>query len=372
MPSIQIGKVFGISVELHPTFIWLIGAIFFFLLVFDASNLVPSLVLLTFLFVSVFVHELFHSLVCLAKNCKVERIVLMPIGGVSMTEEMPEKPMDEFQIAIAGPLFNFLVVFLLLALVSAVPALPWPRHLFDGNVDPALVEEALLQYPLFALLWVNLVLGAFNLFIPALPMDGGRVLRAILSAAMGHGKATILASRISTAFAFLMGLLGFLGGNLMLIIVAVFVYFGANHERDLAVLKETIRGADYGPLIVKRVSALDGSMSFEKALAFLAEKNLDLAPVKMEQGLGFVSAEDLLAVDKGQRLGSLTVGQLATPLPLVEMGLPVEKLMALFVTKGFPLMGVIKGGKLQGLLYRDSLDTLYQLTKLKKKFDLQY
>lgn len=94
--------------------------------------------------------------------------------------------------------------------------------------------------------------------------------------------------------------------------------------------------------------------------------------MKLEQGLGFVSAEDLLAVDKGQRLGSLTVGQLATPLPLVEMGLPVEKLMALFVTKGFPLMGVIKAGKLQGLLYRDSLDTLYQLTKLKKKFDLQY
>src|SRR3990167_1924276 len=281
MAGLKLGSVFGIGVELHPTFVWLFAAL--------------AGVLLVFLFVSVFVHELFHSLVALSKHVRVEKIVLLPIGGISMAEEMPEKPLDEFLVAIAGPLFNFLVVFLILFLVAVVPGLPWPHALFSGQADYALVEEAMLAYPLFALLWVNLMLGAFNLFVPALPMDGGRVLRALLSMVMCHAKATALASKISLGFAFLMALLGLLGGSLMLVVIAVFLYFGATYERDLTAMKETIRGADYGKIVSKKFSAVDEGMRFEDALKAIAEKNTGLLLVKGGTGIGYLSTDDLLA-----------------------------------------------------------------------------
>jgi len=367
-----IGKVFGIEVELHPTFVWLISGLALFLLVFDTANLVPSLMMLTFLFVSVFVHELCHSLVAMSKHYKVQRIVLMPIGGVSIADEMPEKPIDEFLVAIAGPMFNFLVVFGILFLVAAVPGLPWPHALFNANVQPEAVEEAMLAFPLFALMWVNLMLGVFNLFIPALPMDGGRVLRAILSAVVGHAKATVWASKISQVFAILMGVLGFFGGNFMLAIIAVFIYLGAGYERDLAVVKATMRGVDYSAAIEKKFIAVDESLPLNKVMEAMMAKNLDLVLVRRDTGLGFLSADRLMALDKEKRFSSLTAGQAAAPVPLFVEGTPAEKLMGWFATKGTPVIGLSRKGTLLGVVTQESLDRLYQLTRLKKKFDLQY
>src|SRR3989338_3198540 len=194
MNGIRLVRVFGISIEFHSTFILLIAGIALLLAIFDPNSLVPTMLLMFFLFLSVFIHELSHSIVSIMRGIKVEKIILLPIGGISVTERIPEKPLDEFLIAIAGPAFNFIAVAAIIIIVALAPNLPWPHYLFTGT-EPSIEQfnEAILAYPLFGLFWVNFMLGLFNLVVPALPMDGGRVLRSILSWRFGFARATRIA-----------------------------------------------------------------------------------------------------------------------------------------------------------------------------------
>jgi Zn-dependent protease len=165
--SFKIGSIWGIPIELHITFILLMGAVFFLFY--------PQLyffVLILFLFVFVVFHELAHSVVARHYGIKVRKIVLYPIGGVSEIEEIPEKPSIEWRMAIAGPLTSFLIGITLFGLDQFI-TIETPAALFA----PSLATAGSLMLDLAVL---NLILGAFNL-IPAFPMDGGRVFRALLA-----------------------------------------------------------------------------------------------------------------------------------------------------------------------------------------------
>lgn len=179
MQGIRFAKFKGISLEIHQTFIWLILIIVILLLIFSPAEFFSYLLLLAFLFVSVFIHELFHSLVSIWRGFKVKKIILLPIGGLSVSTDFPEKPLEELLISLAGPLFNFIIVFAIIVIINVFPGLPWPS--LSGGEALQELNTAILGNPLFALFWVNLILGAFNLFVPALPLDGGRVLRALLA-----------------------------------------------------------------------------------------------------------------------------------------------------------------------------------------------
>ena len=179
------------------------------------------------LFTCVVLHELGHSLVAQKFGLTVREIVLLPIGGVARLEKNPEKPLHELLIAAAGPLVNVAIAVLLFfagGLAVNFGALEG-RSLFQTTDGP----------PSLVTLWgwlftANVALALFNL-IPAFPMDGGRILRAALALKMGFSRATRIATGVGQAIAFAFGLFGVLSGNLLLVVVAFFVFMGAGQER---------------------------------------------------------------------------------------------------------------------------------------------
>ncbi|HEY0196356.1 MAG TPA: site-2 protease family protein, partial [Methanobacterium sp.] len=203
----KIFSIFGIPVELHFSFLLLMLAIYLVAI----FNLIPGVdvvvaILITLLFVTVVLHELTHSYVAQRYGVEIERIVLLPIGGISAMKELPRDPHQELRIAIAGPLTNLVLAAVL-----------YPVFLLFGNsLSPS------LNFLLYYFILLNLLLGAFNL-LPAYPMDGGRVLRAFLAERMSFIRATELAASIGKQLAIVMAIVG-LFFNPFLIFIAIFVY----------------------------------------------------------------------------------------------------------------------------------------------------
>lgn len=223
----EIGRVFDVPIRLDSSLIIL--ALFF---AFMSGSLVQGLALATVLMVSVALHELGHTYVALQFGCRVRDITLMLIGGRATLLDMPREPWREFAMAAAGPL------------VSATLWLAGRKllHLFvpqAGSMMGGGFVVALLYY----LTRINLMLCLFNL-LPAFPMDGGRMLRALLAQQMGRLRATFIASRIGRVAAILMGFWGIFNGfNFFLILIAVYIYQAAGIEYRM-VQMESGMGSD--------------------------------------------------------------------------------------------------------------------------------
>lgn len=227
--SLQLGRYAGIKVQIHWTF-WLLF-IFIAFLVFSNdgtwTDLMWHSIFVLALFLCVVFHEFGHALTARKYGIGTRNITLLPIGGVANLKEIPDNPKEEFVIAIAGPAVNVIIALLL------YPLVPIDQFFID---DPELLEERLsgitAENFLFYLFVMNLALVAFNM-IPAFPMDGGRVFRAILATRMSRVQAT----RAATTLGKFMALLFFLFGlftNIFLAIVAVFIWFGA-HSENIAI-----------------------------------------------------------------------------------------------------------------------------------------
>jgi stage IV sporulation protein FB len=209
--GLVVGRVAGIEIRVHPTF-WILVAL---AAVGGFGPPVRALAWLGLLFASVTLHELAHSLVARRRGIPVEGIVLLPIGGVSEMARLPDRPRDELAVAVAGPAASVGVAAVLLALASASGA---------GAFPPGLVAGPLLR----RLGWTNLLLAGFNL-LPAFPLDGGRVLRALLAGRMGLEAATRAAAAVGRRIAVALGVAGLLFEP-WLVFIAVFVYVGARAE----------------------------------------------------------------------------------------------------------------------------------------------
>ncbi len=238
--SIELFRFKGISVKLHLTFFFvLIWAAYSWYVVQNrgVGGALFGVVAITLLFLSVVIHEFAHSLQAIRFGARVKEIVLLPIGGVSRMESMPEKPGQEFVVAIVGPLTSFMIAGLLyvlgrvlgIELELSVDALR--RILASTSL------EALLTYLVVA----NIVLGVFNM-LPAFPMDGGRVLRSLLAMRLGQTRATKIAVVVGEVMAFAMGFWGFMSGNIFLVLIAVFIFVGAMQEGRAGVLKAALKG----------------------------------------------------------------------------------------------------------------------------------
>jgi Zn-dependent protease/predicted transcriptional regulator len=218
--SLTIGRIAGTDIRLHFTFllflIW-IGVTDY--LMRGAAAALDTVVFILLVFLCVTLHEFGHIAMARRFGIKTPQVVLSPIGGIASLERMPEKPKQELLVAIAGPLVNVVIALLLMAGFGI------GLTGIDGSgFDTATLAERLLV--------VNVVLVLFNM-VPAFPMDGGRVLRALLAMNMGMPKATALAARIGQGFAFLFVLLG-LFYNPILVLAGVFIYFAAASEEQTA------------------------------------------------------------------------------------------------------------------------------------------
>ena len=249
--SFKIASAWGIPIELHITFILLMAAV----LILTYPQLY-FFTLILFLFVFVVVHELAHSMVARHYNIKVRKIVLYPIGGVSEIEEIPENPGIEWRVAIAGPLASFVVGGLLLALGLAV-SVGTPHA-------PTIVTTGSLMYDLGTL---NVLLGAFNL-IPAFPMDGGRVFRALLAERLKFSDATKYAAFLGRLLGIFMAVFGIFY-NLWLIIIGLFIYVGASEETEQTIVSTTMARVRVKDVMSPEVMAVEPETTLDEALEIM-------------------------------------------------------------------------------------------------------
>jgi Zn-dependent protease len=209
--SWKLGRVAGIDLFLHPTFLLLLA------FVGTTQGGLIAVALVSAVFGCVLLHELGHALTARFYGIRTEDITLYPIGGVARLSRMPRKPGPELVITLAGPAVNLAIAGAIAAGLAVVGPF-WPDHL-----------DTLPLAFLSALIWINLTLAAFNL-VPAFPMDGGRVLRAVLSGWLGRLRATEVAAGLGKTLALAFGLWSLTQGQVLHALLAAFIYFAGAAE----------------------------------------------------------------------------------------------------------------------------------------------
>lgn len=223
--SLRIAKPFGIDVKVHFTFLLVLALGAYQWGRFGVSGALFGIGLTALLFLCVTLHELGHSVVAMAFGIPVKEITLLPIGGVAMLTKKPKKPLHELLIALAGPAVNVAIaggLWLLGALWLGEEQLVSALTVGSASAPSA---ETLWA----SLLWSNVLVAAFNM-LPALPMDGGRVFRAVLTWILGPSRATKAAALLGRVLAAGLFAWGFKSNNPMLMFIAVFIFFAAGAE----------------------------------------------------------------------------------------------------------------------------------------------
>ncbi len=230
--SFEVTRLFGIPLKIHVTFLLLLLFVAMAGAHVDKPGaMLQGILTVVFVFAGVVIHELAHSLVAVRYGTNVRAIVLLPIGGVSQMEQMPEDPREEIKVSVAGPLTSLVLagIFYVLAWALGQKLYLGTDWFFTGALLPKLYL-------------INLALGLFNI-LPAFPMDGGRVLRGILATRIDHLRATKIAVEIGQAFAILMFFFSiFYLGSLWLALIAVFIYLGAEGEEHVTMIRAALRG----------------------------------------------------------------------------------------------------------------------------------
>lgn len=340
--SLKILEVSGIPIRVHVTFFVL------FIWVAFASGSVGAPILASILFISVVfacvvLHELGHGLVAQRFGIRVQDITLLPIGGVARLERMPEKPRQELLVAIAGPLVNVLIAVVLALVIRA-------RDGF-GRVE----EVTALTGPFLFRLWLtNVFLVAFNL-LPAFPMDGGRVLRALLAQRIGFLRATQIAARVGQGMALLFALWG-LFGNPFLLFIALFVYMGAEQEASLAQMRAAFQNVPVQSAMVTEFRTLAPADSVGVAVErLLSGSQQDFPVVEEDRVVGVVTRSDLLRVlaERGPKafVREIMRADVETVGPF-EM---LDRVLARMQSSGIAMVPVVYGGRLLGLLTMENV-----------------
>lgn len=261
-----LGKVAGIKIQVHWTFTLLLLWVLFsnFREGGDAASALFSLALVLVLFGCVVLHELGHALMARKYQINTRSITLLPIGGVAALEKIPEKPREELAVALAGPAVNAAIAFLLFLV------LPLGQYAgFEAAEWEAFFSRPSLASFLVYLFMANAMLVGFNL-IPAFPMDGGRVLRALLGFYYSRARATEIAARLGQAVAFLFLFLG-LFLNPFLVIIAIFVYFGAYAENQMVQQEDRLKGHTVREALLTQISLLPCDATLQQAIDLILQ-----------------------------------------------------------------------------------------------------
>lgn len=283
--SLNIGKAAGIDIKIHLTFFLLLIWVGFSTAFSGgtAVDVVMELLFILALFLCVVLHELGHSLTAKRFGHPTRDIILLPIGGVARLESMPEKPKEELLVAAAGPAVNILISILIFS-----------GLLLSGTLNSPLDLTVLLDNFWLRLLSVNISLVIFNL-IPAFPMDGGRVLRAILAKRMNYVKATQIAANIGRGFAVVMGIAGFFIDP-WLILIALFIWSGAGSESKSIEFKEGVKGLFVRDAMVSKFYQVEANQSLESVFQLSMATGQQVVPVVSNGNyLGIIRRSDLMA-----------------------------------------------------------------------------
>ena len=378
MRKFRIGSAFGIPIQLDltfliilPIFAWLIGSqVGIFVeqlntlwgtsidagpLTRGATPWILGVASAVGLFVGVVLHELGHSVVAMRYGFPIESITLWIFGGIAQLTDTPEDWRQELLIALAGPAVSIVIGALCYAAFLAVPA----------SLDA-------VAFVLGYLALMNLVLAAFNL-LPGFPMDGGRVLRALLARTRPFARATQIAAEVGKVFAFLLGLLGLLGGNLLLIGIAFFIYIGASGEAQQTVMKAAFQDVTVRDVMTPAtaVETVSPDCTVADLVDLMFRQRHTGYPV-MENGelVGLVTLEDAREVDPVEREAFLVEDVMTTDLQTIAAD---DDAMTAFVEmqrNGIGrLLVVDEAGQLVGLVTRSDLLTAFNIIRSSGAFE---
>jgi Zn-dependent protease/predicted transcriptional regulator len=281
--SLKFGTFADIKVYIHPTFVLLL--LFFGFLFWRQGNgfysMLEGLLFILTLFGCVLLHEFGHALTAKKYGIKTKDIVLLPIGGVARLERMPEKPLQELLVALAGPMVNLVIASVIFVGLRASQTLE-PLQILTATIGP-FVERVMSA---------NIFLALFNM-LPSFPMDGGRVLRALLALRLGYARATHYAATLGQGMAVLFGFLGFFV-NPMLLLIAIFVWFGAAQEATLAKMKSSMDNITVKDATITQFATLRPSDPLKRAIDLtLATAQKDFPVVEDGEVKGMVVQDAL-------------------------------------------------------------------------------
>jgi Zn-dependent protease/CBS domain-containing protein len=345
--SWRIGRIAGIDVYVHPTFLLLLVwvALAHYFAHNDLLEALYGLVFILALFGIVVLHELGHALTARRYGIRTRDITLLPIGGVARLERIPEDPWQELVVAVAGPAVNVVMAAgIYLGLVLA-------RGLSLSPADSALRVGGGFVQQLF---WVNVALVVFNL-VPAFPMDGGRVLRALLAMRLDYVRATQTAASIGQVFALMFGLLG-LFYNPFLLFIALFVWLAGAQEAGLVMMRSALGDIPVMRAMITDFRALQADDPLAQAVEhLLGGFQQDFPVVEDGQLVGVLTRNDLAAVlgrhGPETRVGEVMQRDFVTADPREMLQTAFSRLQ----DDHSRTLPVVKDGRLMGLLTADNL-----------------
>lgn len=343
--SWKIGQFRGIGVYMHATFLILIG--FIVLSHWSAGSSLAKTVegvgFILALFGCVVLHEFGHALMAARYGIKTRDITLLPIGGLARLERMPDEPLQELWVALAGPAVN---------VVIAGGLFGWLH--FSATFAP-LEQLTVASGPfLERLMVVNVILVVFNM-LPAFPMDGGRVLRALLATQMEYTRATQIAASTGQAMALLFGFLGFLF-NPFLLFIALFVWIGAAQEASMAQMKSSLGGIPVLRAMITDFRTLSANDPLSHAVdQILAGSQQDFPVVEQDRVVGILTRQDLI-VGLAQRGRDTPVGDaMQREFETVDAAEMLETSFRRLQSCQCHTLPVLRRGELVGLVTMDNV-----------------
>ena len=361
--SFKIATLRGIDIKIHVTFFLILvyAAIMFGAGGRGAGGAVFGVVATLLLFGCVVLHELGHSLVAQRYGIPVRDITLWPIGGVARLERMPDKPAQEFWVAIAGPLVNFAIAAVIFV---AAQALARVQMAFDlGAIERALLQ---LQAPglLSYLFTTNLFLGLFNL-IPAFPMDGGRILRALLASRLNFARATTIAVAIGQNLALLAGLYGFLSGQLNLVLIAIFVFMGAGSEGQMTQVKSVLADLKVRQAFTRKTEVLDADDRLTRAIDLtLGTFQSDFPVCREGELIGLLTKTYVLKALHDCGSNAFVVSVMRKEFPTAGLDDSLFKVQQLMTEQRIEAVPVMEDGQFRGLVTMQDVDEVYRLMSI--------
>jgi Zn-dependent protease len=340
--SVKIGKIAGVPIRVHWSFSILVALVLYSNARDGSPSLWPIILWIVTLFASVTIHELAHCAVARRRGLTVRDIVLLPIGGVSEISGLPASPKIERDIAIAGPAASLALAVGLGLVALATGGAIWPPALTTGSF-------------LADLAWLNLVLCGFNL-LPALPMDGGRVLRAVLAGRGDMVRATKIAATVATILGVAMIVVGFLLDP-WLVLIGAFVMIGANAERRAASVQASFGGIRIGDVMAHDPTTVLAEVTVQQLLPWLQSYPGRAVPIVSEgRYVGIAAMEDLIVQPWA------TAGEACDKTaPVLDATLPLYP-AALEAFQGSPRnqLTVMDAGHVVGVLYRWTLQAVFR------------
>jgi Zn-dependent protease len=343
--SITIGRFGGTAVKIHITFI-----LFLAWIAFSAwsrggpAAALDSTVFIVLLFACVVLHEFGHIAAARRYGIGTPEVTLLPIGGVASLQRLPSDPSQELVVALAGPAVNLVIGLLLIAAIG-------PAHLADlmqiDNPNLSLISRLAVA---------NIFLAVFNL-IPAFPMDGGRVLHALVAMRVGGPRATEIAARIGQALAFGLGFLG-LFGNPLLVFIAIFVYIAAAAEAQMSAAHESLKGVSVGEAMETRFTPVSIDANLGQAVDALLATAQHEFPVVDAFGkpVGLLTREDILSAVRKHGGDEPASAFMRSGVDSVRPATPVESVFDRLQGPGLAALYVTDAdGRIVGLLTRQTL-----------------